>query len=31
MDTLKQLSLAGLIPVIKVNDAADAVPLCKAL
>ncbi len=31
MDMLKQLSLAGLVPVIKVNDAADAVPLCRAL
>ena len=28
---LKKLSLAGIIPVIKVNDAEDAVPLCKAL
>ena len=28
---LDQLALAGLIPVIKVNDAQDAVPLCKAL
>ncbi|MDO4546597.1 MAG: bifunctional 4-hydroxy-2-oxoglutarate aldolase/2-dehydro-3-deoxy-phosphogluconate aldolase [Clostridia bacterium] len=25
------VSLAGLVPVIKVEDAADAVPLCKAL
>ena len=31
MDILEQLSLAGLVPVIKVDDAADAVPLCKAL
>ena len=31
MDMVKQLSLAGLVPVIKVEDAADAVPLCKAL
>lgn len=31
MDMLKQLSLAGLVPVIKVQDAADAVPLCRAL
>ncbi|MDO4483558.1 MAG: bifunctional 4-hydroxy-2-oxoglutarate aldolase/2-dehydro-3-deoxy-phosphogluconate aldolase [Clostridia bacterium] len=28
---LEQLSLAGLVPVIAVNDANDAVPLCKAL
>ena len=28
---LDQLASAGLIPVIKVNDAQDAVPLCKAL
>ena len=31
MDMLKQLSLAGLVPVIKVKDAEDAVPLCRAL
>lgn len=31
MDFLEKLSLAGLVPVIAVNDAADAVPLCKAL
>lgn len=31
MDMLKQLSLAGLVPVIKVKHAEDAVPLCKAL
>lgn len=31
MDMIKQLSLAGLVPVIKVDDAQDAVPLCKAL
>ena len=31
MDILEKLSLAGLVPVIKVEDAADAVPLCKAL
>ncbi len=31
MDMLQKLSLAGLVPVIKVEDAADAVPLCKAL
>lgn len=28
---LKQLSLAGMIPVIKITDAQDAVPLCRAL
>ena len=31
MDMLKQLSLAGLVPVIKVKHAEDAVPLCTAL
>ena len=31
MDMLEKLSLAGIVPVIKVEDAADAVPLCKAL
>ncbi|MDD2647726.1 MAG: bifunctional 4-hydroxy-2-oxoglutarate aldolase/2-dehydro-3-deoxy-phosphogluconate aldolase [Eubacteriales bacterium] len=31
MDMFEKLSLAGLVPVIKVEDAADAVPLCKAL
>ena len=31
MDMIEKLSLAGIIPVIKVTDAADAVPLCKAL
>lgn len=31
MEMIEQLSLAGLVPVIKVEDAADAVPLCKAL
>ncbi len=31
MDMLEKLSLAGLVPVIKVEDANDAVPLCKAL
>ena len=31
MDMLKQLSLAGLVPVIKVQNAEDAVPLCRAL
>lgn len=31
MDMLTQLSLAGLVPVIKIKDAKDAVPLCQAL
>ena len=31
MDMIKQLSLVGLVPVIKVEDDADAVPLCRAL
>lgn len=31
MNIFEKLSLAGLVPVIKVEDAADAVPLCKAL
>lgn len=31
MEMLELLSLAGLVPVIKVEQAEDAVPLCKAL
>ncbi len=31
MDMLDQLSLAGLVPVIKIENAEDAVPLCRAL
>ena len=31
MDMLERLSLAGLVPVIKVDRAEDAVPLCRAL
>ena len=31
MDFLDKLSLAGLVPVIAINNADDAVPLCKAL
>ena len=31
MDILEKLSLAGLVPVIKVEDANDAVLLCRAL
>lgn len=31
MDMLSKLSLAGLVPVIKVKNAEDAVPLCTAL
>ncbi len=31
MEFLEKLSLAGLVPVIAIHDAEDAVPLCKAL
>lgn len=31
MELLKKLSNAGIVPVIKVEDAQDAVPLCRAL
>ena len=31
MDMLEKLSRAGIVPVIKVEDANDAVPLCNAL
>ena len=31
MDILESLSLAGLVPIIKVEDAQDAVPLCQAI
>ncbi len=31
MEMFDRLSLAGIVPVIKVDDAADAVPLCRAL
>ncbi len=31
MEFLEKLSLAGLVPVIAIDDANDAVPLCKAL
>ena len=31
MDAFKALSLSGLVPVIALNDAAAAVPLCRAL
>lgn len=31
MDMLEKLSMAGIVPVIKVEDAGDAVPLCRAL
>lgn len=31
MEMIQKLSLAGLVPVIKVEDAQDAVPLCRAL
>ncbi|MBO5783348.1 MAG: bifunctional 4-hydroxy-2-oxoglutarate aldolase/2-dehydro-3-deoxy-phosphogluconate aldolase [Clostridia bacterium] len=30
-DVIKQLSLIGVVPVIKIDNAADAVPLAKAL
>lgn len=31
MDIMEKLSLAGLVPVIAIHDAENAVPLCKAL
>lgn len=31
MDVMKELSRIGIVPVIAINDAADAVPLAKAL
>ena len=31
MDVIKELSLIGLVPVIKIDDAKDAEPLAKAL
>ena len=31
MDVMQQLSLIGIVPVIAINDANDAVPLAKAL
>ena len=31
MDVLKELSLIGIVPVIAIQDAADAVPLAQAL
>lgn len=31
MNILEKLSLAGLVPVIKIDDPEDAVPLCRAL
>lgn len=31
MDIMQKLSLIGIVPVIAINDAADAVPLCRAL
>ena len=31
MEMIQKLSLAGLVPVIKVENVEDAVPLCKAL
>ncbi len=31
MDIMKQLSLIGIVPVIAIDDANDAVPLAQAL
>ena len=31
MDIFEKLSLAGLVPVIRIDDAQDAVPLCRAV
>ena len=31
MDMMEQLSQIGIVPVIAINDAADAVPLAQAL
>lgn len=31
MDVFERLSLAGLVPILKIENAADAVPLCQAL
>ena len=31
MDVMKELSKIGIVPVIAINDAADAVPMAKAL
>ena len=31
MEILKEISNIGIIPVVKINDAAKAVPLAKAL
>ena len=31
MEIINELSKIGIVPVIAINDAADAVPLCKAL
>ena len=31
MDMMEQLSRIGIVPVIAINDAADAVPLAQAL
>ena len=30
-DVLKQIELCGIVPVVKIEDAEKAVPLCKAL
>jgi len=31
MDMIKKISALGIVPVIKLTDAANAVPLCRAL
>ena len=31
MDVMKELSKIGIVPVIAINDAADAIPMAKAL
>ena len=31
MDVMKELSRIGIVPVIAINDAADAIPMAKAL
>ena len=31
MDVMQRIFLCGLVPVIKVGEATDAVPLCRAL
>ncbi len=31
MDLIQKFASLGIVPVIKLNDPADAVPLCRAL